>query len=228
MDERPGQSWEFKQPLPELGIGLSKPWAPCECNTKMCILHLHWQQIPPKPLWAPWAPSNTQHTHILGQIAAVFTDHMENVHSGVSTTQPQSSLAVSHGPCAAPHPLFCLPEGQAQLPASQNGQSYVQEGGTNNQQLDFHNTESNTPRKWNLTVQNAWEHSVSKVLNMGRSLPPKNGLDTSRNYHRSPNSLFFFFLLLAFFATAGEYSGPSKNAHKTPRLCSTGLLRLDS
>lgn len=159
----------------------------------MCILHLHWQQIPPRPLWAPWAPSNTQHTHILGQIAAVFTDHMENVHSGVSTTQPQSSLAVSHGPCAAPHPLFCLPEGKAQLPASQNGQSYVQEGGTNNQQLDFHSTESNTPRKWNLTVQNAWEHSVSKVLNMGGSLPPKNGLDTSRNYHRSPNSLLFFF-----------------------------------
>lgn len=132
MDERPGQGWEFKQPHPELGVGLSKLWAPCEY-----ILHqnVHFTSalaanIPPKP---PWAPFNTQHTHVLGQIAAVFTDHMENVHSGVSTAQPQSSLAVSHRPCAAPHLLLCLPEGKAQLPASHNGQIYVQKGGTNNQ-----------------------------------------------------------------------------------------------
>lgn len=156
----------------------------------------YWQQIPTKHLWALGAPFNTQHTHILGQIAAVFTDQLENEHSGGSRTQ--SSLAVSQSPCchshqAAPHPLLCLPGGRAQLPASHNGHSYAQEGGTNHQQLDFHSTESNTPRKWNLTVQNAWEHSVSKVLNMGASFPPKNGLNISRNYHRSPNSLLFFF-----------------------------------
>lgn len=62
----------------------------------------------------------------------------------------------------------------------------------------------------------------------GGFLPPKNGLDTSRNDHTSPNSLlsfFFFFLLLAFFTTAGECSDPSKNARCAQQVCSDWTLK---
>lgn len=200
----------------------------------MCMSHLTGSKSPPSTC-GHWEHLSIHHTHTFGANSSSFYWPVENVHSGGAQGSPRAPWLCQspfcHGHQAAPHPLLCLPEGRAQPPASLNGQSHDQEAGTNNQQLDFHSTESNTPRKWNLTVQNAWEHSASKVLNMGASFPPKNGLNISRNYHRSPNSLLlfcFFLLLLTFLATAGEYSDPSKNAHKTPRLCSTGLLRLDS
>lgn len=164
--------WETR---PGLGIGLCQLW---ECHTKMCMSHLTGSKSPPSTC-GHWEHLSIHHTHTFGANSSSFYWPVENVHSGGAQGSPRAPWLCQspfcHGHQAAPHPLLCLPEGRAQPPASLNGQSHVQEAGTNNQQLDFHSTESNTPRKWNLTVQNAWEHSASKVLNMGASFPPKMG-----------------------------------------------------
>lgn len=151
------QSWDLASPSP--GHPVSTFY------TKMCISHLPWKQISPQ---APVGTFQyTTHRHFGANSSSFYWPHgkcaFRSEHSpapklpgcvprtlGSSTSPPLPAWRESSAPSQPQWADLC-PKGRNQQSA----------------QLDFHSTESSTPRKWNLTVQNAWEHSVSKVLNTG-------------------------------------------------------------